>query len=49
MTARQFYRECERLYCKVDWSNKDSIHQYNEKVRELRHLMEKEEEERENK
>lgn len=42
MTAREMYRECERLYKQVDWSNKESIHRYNEKVRELRRLREEE-------
>lgn len=45
MTAREMYRECERLYKQVDWSNKESIHRYNEKVRELRRLREEEAEE----
>lgn len=34
MTRRQMYRELERLYCQVDWSDKESIRQYNELAKE---------------
>lgn len=44
MTRQQMYRELERLYANVDWSNKDSIKQYNEKAREYRKIVEEEEE-----
>ena len=44
MTRQQMYRELERLYANVDWSNKDSIKQYNEKAREYRKMVEEEEE-----
>lgn len=44
MTAREMYRECERLYKQVDWTNKESIHRYNEAVRVLRKQREEEEE-----
>lgn len=44
MTIQQMYKECERLYAQVDWSNKASIHRYNEAVRELRKMREEEEE-----
>ena len=43
MTARELYRECERLYAQVNWKDKESIHRYNEAVREL-HKQRKEEE-----
>lgn len=46
MTTRQFYRECERLYAQINWNNKESVHRYNEKVRELRHMRDEEEERR---
>ena len=46
MTAREMYKECERLYCAVDWNNKESIRHYNEAVRELRKKREEEENER---
>ena len=42
MIAREMYQECERFYKQVDWSSKESIHRYNEMVRELRHLREEE-------
>lgn len=45
MTIQQMYKECERLYAQVDWTNKQSIHEYNEKVWEL-HKMREEENER---
>lgn len=44
MTRQQMYRELERLYANVDWSDKDSIKQYNEKAREYRKMVEEEEE-----
>lgn len=44
MTIQQMYKECEKLYTQVDWSNKASIHRYNEAVRELRKMREAEEE-----
>lgn len=44
MTRQQMYKELERLYANVDWSNKDSIKQYNEKAREYRKMVEEEEE-----
>lgn len=44
MTRQQMYRELERLYANVDWSNKDSIKRYNEKAREYRKMVEEEEE-----
>lgn len=45
MTIQQMYKECERLFALVDWENKESIRRYNEAVRELRKMREKEEEE----
>ena len=41
------YKICERLYAQVDWSNKESIHKYNEAVRQLHKLREEEREEKE--
>ena len=46
MTRQQMYRELERMYQQVDWSDKESIHQYNEKAREYRKQVEREEEEK---
>ena len=46
MTSRELYKECERLYAQVDWKSKESIHRYNEAVRQLRKQREQEEEER---
>lgn len=43
MTRQQMYRELERLYAQVDWSNKDSIRAYNEKARQYRKMVEEEE------
>lgn len=40
MTRQQMYRELERLYCQVDWNDKESVRQYNEKAREYRKQME---------
>lgn len=45
MTSREMYRECERLYQQVDWTDKESIHRYNEAVRRLRKQREEEQEE----
>lgn len=45
MTKRQMYRELERLYTQVDWSDKESVRRYNEKAREYRKMVEEEEEE----
>ena len=39
MTRQQMYKELERLYTEVDWTNKDSIHHYNELAREYRHMV----------
>jgi len=46
MTRQQMYRELERLYTQVDWSNKESIRKYNEKAREYRKQVEEEENEK---
>lgn len=43
MTRQQMYRELERLYNQVDWSNKESIRRYNEKAREYRKQVAEEE------
>lgn len=40
MTVQQMYKEIERLYAQVDWSNKESIHRYNEAVRKLHRMRE---------
>lgn len=45
MTSREMYRECERLYQHVDWTDKESIHRYNEAIRRLRKQREEEQEE----
>lgn len=45
MTKRQMYRELERLYTQVDWSDKESVRCYNEKAKEYRKMVEEEEEE----
>ena len=47
MTRQQMYRELERMYQQVDWSNKESIRRYNEKAREYRKMVEEDEEEKE--
>lgn len=44
MTKQQMYRELERLYTQVDWSDKESIRRYNEKAKEYRKMVEQEEE-----
>ena len=44
MTRQQMYRELERLYSNVDWSNKESIHRYNEHARAYRQMVAEEEE-----
>lgn len=47
MTPRElFYKQRERLYAQVNWNSRESIHHYNETVRELRKQMEQEEEKR---
>ena len=42
MTSRELYKECERLYQQVNWKDRESIHRYNEKVRELHRQREAE-------
>ena len=50
MTRQEMYKELERLYCQVDWKNKESIRQYNEKARAYRQMVyEQEEKEKESK
>ena len=44
MTRQQMYRELERMYANVDWTDKESIRQYNEKARQYRKMVEEEEE-----
>lgn len=44
MTRQQMYRELERLYTQVDWSDNESIRRYNEKAKEYRKMVEEEEE-----
>ena len=44
MTRQQMYKELEKLHAQVDWTSRESIHQYNEKAREYRHMVEEEEE-----
>lgn len=46
MARQQMYKELERLYQQVDWSDRESIHRYNEKAREYRKMVEEEEEEK---
>lgn len=48
MTSRELYRQCERLYAQVNWKDKESIHRYNEAVRELHKQREEEENEQKN-
>lgn len=43
MTRQQMYRELERLYEQVDWSNKESVKHYNEKAKQYRKMVEEEE------
>lgn len=40
MTVQQMYKQIERLYAQVDWSNKESIHRHNEAVRKLHRMRE---------
>lgn len=44
MTRQQMYRQLEKLHSQVDWTNRQSIHQYNEKAREYRRMVAEEEE-----
>ena len=44
MTTQEMYRRCEKLYANVNWKSQESIHQYNEAVRELRRLRDEENE-----
>jgi hypothetical protein len=39
MTSEEFYKIIKERHAKVDWSNRASIHKYNEFVRELRKLV----------
>lgn len=43
MTRQQMYRELEKLYAQVDWSDKESIKRYNEKAKQYRKMVEEEE------
>lgn len=45
MTRQEMHKICEKLYAQVDWTNRESIHKYNEAVRQLRKLREEEEDE----
>ena len=42
MTSEEYYKILKERYEKVDWSNRDSIHRYNEFARELRKLVKEE-------
>ena len=44
MTRQQMYRELEKLYAQTDWTDRESIHRYNEKAREYRRMVAEEEE-----
>lgn len=44
MTTQQMYKQIERLYAQVNWNSRESIHRYNEAVRELHKLREMEDE-----
>lgn len=46
MTVQQMYRQIERMYAQVDWNNKESIHRYNEAVRQLHKMREEENDEK---
>ena len=41
------YQELEKLHAQVDWNDRESIHRYNEKAREIRRRFEQEQEEAE--
>lgn len=43
MTRQQMYKELERLYASVDWSNKESVKRYNELARMYRQMVAEEE------
>ena len=42
MTRDEYYALLKEAYERVDWSNRDSIHAYNEYARELRRQMSEE-------
>lgn len=44
MTRQQMYRKLEKLYCNVDWNNKESIRRYNEMAQQYRKMVEEEKE-----
>lgn len=39
MTIQQMYKELERLYCRVDWGDRESIRRYNEKAWQYRKMV----------
>lgn len=39
MTRQQKYKELERMYAEVDWSNKESVARYNEAARRYREMV----------
>lgn len=46
MTTQQMYKQIERMYAQVNWNDKDSIHRYNEAVRQLHKMREEENDEK---
>ena len=42
MTIQMAYKECERLFCAIDWEDQESIKRYQEAVRRLEEMRKKE-------
>lgn len=41
MTIQQMYKECERLFCAIDWEDQESVKQYREAVKRLEEMRER--------
>lgn len=42
MTIQQMYKECERLFCAIDWEDQESVRRYREAVKRLEEMRKKE-------
>lgn len=42
MTIQMAYKECERLFCEIDWEDQESVRRYNEAVKRLEEMRKEE-------
>lgn len=38
MTIQQMYKECERLFCEINWDDQESVRKYQEAVKRLEEM-----------